>query len=106
MLRLCYFHKPFFFHYFEPNTSSEIDFIIYNEDEITPLEVKGGIHTRSTSFNALVEKYKPQKSFRFSEKNIGFGNNGTVYLPLYDLSLLLDNEKNMLSELKEMDLFN
>lgn len=54
--------------YFEPNTSSEIDFITYYKGEITPLEVKVGLHTKSTSFNSFVDKYHYKYAFCFSKK--------------------------------------
>lgn len=55
-------------YYFEPNTSSEIDFIIYYEGNI----IKAGKNTKSTSFNHLIEKNKPVTAIRFSNKNISY----------------------------------
>lgn len=80
-------------YYYEPNTSAEIDFIFYYEGNITPLEIKSGIHSRSTSFSNFVAEYKPQKAYRFSKKNIGTDDKGILYLPYYLLPFILDNEQ-------------
>lgn len=78
-------------YYYEPNTSSEIDFIIYYEGNVTPIEVKSSIRTRSTSFNKFVEDYNSKKAFRFSTKNISVKEN-IYYLPYYLLPFLLQSE--------------
>lgn len=41
--------------YYEPSQSTEIDFIIKYEGEITPLEVKAGTHTTSRAFQNFVK---------------------------------------------------
>ena len=80
-------------YYFEPNHSSEIDFVIYYDGQICPLEVKAGKNTVSKSFTNFVAKYNPRCAFRLSQKNISTVNN-IQYLPLYMLELALDSEKN------------
>ncbi|MEF9961516.1 MAG: AAA family ATPase [Erysipelotrichaceae bacterium] len=79
-------------YYYEPTTTSEIDFIIYYKGEITPIEVKGGIHTRSISFTKFVDTYESKYSFRFSLKNIGFDSSGTYYLPFYLMPFLMNRD--------------
>lgn len=80
-------------YYFEPSQTTEIDFIIEYEGEITPIEIKAGLNTASKSFKNFVEKYKPIHAFRFSQKNIGIAKEGNiVYLPLYLLEILLEHE--------------
>lgn len=79
-------------YYFEPNQNTEIDFIIYYDGEITPLEIKAGTNTVSRSFVNFVTKTTPKKAFRLSQKNIGTNNN-INYVPLYLLELLLKKEK-------------
>lgn len=80
-------------YYFEPSQTTEIDFIIEYEGEITPIDIKAGLNTASKSFKNFVEKYKPIHAFRFSQKNIGIAKEGNiVYLPLYLLEILLEHE--------------
>ena len=81
------------FYYFEPNTSSEIDFIIYYKGEICPLEIKAGRNTVSKSFTNFVDKYNSPYAFRLSQKNIGTNKENVSYVPLYMLEMLLDQEK-------------
>ena len=69
-------------YYWATASNSEIDFIIYNEDGIIPIEVKAGEKTQSKSLNAYSSKYKPKYSIRISTKNFGFENN-IKSVPLY-----------------------
>lgn len=80
-------------YYFEPNTSSEIDFIIYYKGEICPLEIKAGRNTVYKSFTNFVDKYNSPYAFRLSQKNIGTNKENVSYVPLYMLEMLLDQEK-------------
>lgn len=82
-------------YYFEPNTSSEIDFIIYYKGEICPLEIKAGRNTVSKSFTNFVDKYNSPYAFRLSQKNIGTNKENVSYVPLYMLEMLLDQEKEI-----------
>ena len=81
-------------YYFEPSTTSEIDFVIYYEDNVVPLEVKSGKNTRSVSFNHFVEKYQSKRAIRFSSKNISVTDN-ISYLPLYTLEFVLKLEDKL-----------
>ena len=69
-------------YYWATASNSEIDFIIYNEDGILPIEVKAGEKTQSKSLNAYSSKYNPKYSIRISTKNFGFENN-IKSVPLY-----------------------
>ena len=60
----------------------EVDFLIYTNDGIIPIEVKAGDTTKSKSLNCFVEKYKPKYSIRISSKNFGYDNN-IKSIPLY-----------------------
>ena len=79
--------------YFEPNTSSEIDFITYYKGEITPIEVKVGLHTKSTSFNSFVDRYNCKYAFRFSQKNISKDSNNIMYMPYYLIPFIFNNKQ-------------
>ena len=69
-------------YYWATASNSEIDFIIYNEDGIIPIEVKAVEKTQSKSLNVYISKYKPKYSVRISTKNFGFENN-IKSVPLY-----------------------
>lgn len=48
------------------NSTAEVDFIIQNEEEIIPIEVKSGKNIRAVSFKFFCEKFKPAKAIRTS----------------------------------------
>ena len=74
-------------YYWATASNSEIDFIIYNEDGIIPIEVRASDNTQSKSLNAYVKKYNPKYSIRVSGKNFGF-ENGIKSVPLYAAYLI------------------
>lgn len=74
-------------YYWTTASNSEIDFIIYNEDGIIPIEVKASDNTQSKSLNAYVKKYNPKYAIRVSAKNFGFENN-IKSVPLYAAYLI------------------
>lgn len=59
-------------YYWATASSSEIDFIIYNEDGIIPIEVKSSDNTQSKSLNAYIKRFNPEYAIRISTKNFGF----------------------------------
>lgn len=48
------------------NSTAEVDFVIQNDEEIIPIEVKSGTNLKSVSFKFFCEKYKPSKAIRTS----------------------------------------
>jgi predicted AAA+ superfamily ATPase len=48
------------------NSIAEVDFVIQNDNEIIPIEVKSGTNLQSVSFKLFCEKYKPAKAIRTS----------------------------------------
>ena len=68
--------------YWHSGNKAEIDFLLYNDDGIIPIEVKASENTKSQSLKTYVEKYKPKYSIRISAKNFGFENNIKA-VPLY-----------------------
>ncbi|GMO13507.1 MAG: ATP-binding protein [Mycoplasmoidaceae bacterium] len=72
------------FYYSIPN-KIEIDFLVDIKGDIYPIEVKGGINTRSASLNKYIDTYKPRKYIRLSQNNIAINHN-TIDLPLYLVS--------------------
>lgn len=83
--------------YYEPSQSAEIDFIIYYNGSITPIEVKAGKHTASKAFCNYVKKYQPKQAFRFSQKNFGNSRDDVIqYVPLYILDIFLHHETEII----------
>ena len=70
-------------YYWTTNSNSEIDFIVYNEDGLIPIEVKASDNTQSKSLNEYMKRYKPKYAIRLSTKNFGFENN-IKSVPLYE----------------------
>lgn len=47
-------------------STSEVDFVIQDEGEVIPIEVKSGVNLRSKSFRLFCEKFKPKRALRTS----------------------------------------
>lgn len=69
-------------YYWTYGRDAEVDFIIYNNDGIIPVEVKSSDNTKSTSLKFYINENKPKYSIRLSTKNFGF-ENGIKSIPLY-----------------------
>lgn len=69
-------------YYWKSNSDAEIDFILYNEDGLIPIEVKASDNITSKSLNSYIKKYNPKYAIRISGKNFGFENN-IKSVPLY-----------------------
>lgn len=81
-------------YYYEPNPTTEIDFIIYYDGDITPIEIKSSRNTKSKSLQNFVEKYQSKRAYRFSMKNIGSISDQRIeYLPMYALEFMLEQEE-------------
>ena len=50
-------------------STSEVDFIIQNNGQIIPIEVKAEVNVKSKSFRFFYEKYNPNVAIRFSLKD-------------------------------------
>jgi predicted AAA+ superfamily ATPase len=68
--------------YWKSKDTAEIDFVLQNETEVIPVEVKKGKRTRSRSLDIFVKKYKSPYAIRISAKNFGFENK-IKSIPLY-----------------------
>ena len=62
-------------YYWKSNSDVEIDFILYNQDGLIPVEVEASDNITSKSLNSYVKKYNPKYSIRISNKNFDFENN-------------------------------
>ena len=68
--------------YWESGNTAEIDFILYNDDGIIPIEVKANDNVSSKSLNIFIKRYNPKYAIRISTKNFGYENN-IKSIPLY-----------------------
>jgi predicted AAA+ superfamily ATPase len=69
-------------YYWQSENKAEIDFLLYNEDGLIPLEVKAGEHTRSKSLGVFMKRFRSPYGIRVSAGNFGF-ENGIKAVPLY-----------------------
>lgn len=60
----------------------EIDFMIQNQNEIVPIEVKAGTSTNNTSFTKYNQSNKPKIAIRFSLNNLKKDDN-VINIPLF-----------------------
>ncbi len=76
-------------YYWKNNNESEIDFLLYNNDGIIPVEVKAADNTKSKSLKIYMEKYKPPYAIRISTKDFGYDQNTKIKsIPLYAVFLI------------------
>lgn len=69
-------------YYWKSNNTAELDFVIYNDDGIIPIEVKANDNVQSKSLLTYMKSFKPNYGIRLSTKNFGFENN-IKSVPLY-----------------------
>lgn len=74
-------------YYWKSNSDAEIDFILYNEDGLIPIEVKASDNITSKSLNSYMKQYNPKYAILISSKNFGFENN-IKSVPLYATFLI------------------
>lgn len=60
----------------------EIDFVIQRDDEVIPIEVKGGVDRKAPSFKSFVNVHAPRNAIRFSRRNLR-RDGCFVNVPLY-----------------------
>lgn len=73
--------------YWESGNQAEVDFILYNDDGVIPVEVKADDNVGSQSLNIYIKRYNPKYAIRISTKNFGFKNN-IKSVPLYATFLI------------------
>ena len=68
--------------YWSEREEKEIDFVIQQEGEVIPVEVKSGEDRRATTFKNYVKAKCPRWAIRFSRRNLK-KDGGFVNIPLY-----------------------
>ena len=74
-------------YYWKSKSEAEIDFILYNQDGIIPVEVKANDNVQSKSLNSYIKSYDPSYAIRLSLKNFGYKNK-IKSIPLYAAYLI------------------
>lgn len=75
-------HKNIY--YYEYRSQYEIDFVIYENDRVVPIEVKSAGNTKSKSLQASMERFHLQKGYKLSTNNTNVNEKIKCY-PLYML---------------------
>ena len=76
------------YYYSTENSSGEIDFLIQQEMQCIPIEVKAEENLRAKSLRAFCEKYKPEMAIRSSMSKFR-KQDWMVNVPLYMLDQFL-----------------
>lgn len=78
---VCNGHDLYYWH---NNNLLEVDFLLYTNDGIIPVEVKAEDSTKSKSLNLFIEKFKPSYAIRISTKDFGYDQTKKIKsIPLY-----------------------
>ena len=71
-------------YYWLSSGKTEVDFVLYNDDGIIPIEVKAARNTQSKSLSIYIKNYNQNYSIRISSKNFGYDENKKIKpIPLY-----------------------
>ena len=68
--------------YWKNGNTAEVDFVLQLQDRIVPVEVKKGVHTKSTSLGMFRKQYRCENAIRISKKNSG-STDGVLSVPCY-----------------------
>ncbi len=69
-------------YYWKNDNTAEVDFVLQQDVNVIPVEVKSGTNTRSKSLMMFAKQYHCPYAIRISQKNFGFENN-IKSVPLY-----------------------
>ena len=77
---------PLYF-YKNETTKQELDFIIQLDGQPVPIEVKSA-NSKARSLNSIVKNRKIPLAYKFTDGNVGIGEDGIITLPLYMVMFL------------------
>lgn len=66
----CLVKKGYKLYYYKPDNTHEIEFLLEQNGEVIPIEVKAG-NTGTASLNDFIEKFKPSVAYKFVDGNLG-----------------------------------
>ena len=81
--------KNWSIHYWRTKDKAEVDFIIESTRGIYPVEVKSGTNRNLKSLRSYADKYRPDKIYRLSPRNI-IQSGDFINLPLYAVNVLIN----------------
>ena len=71
-------------YYWKNNATAEIDFLIYSNGNVIPIEVKTSTHNHSPSLDLYMKRFNPIYAIRISAKNFGYNKDKKIKsVPLY-----------------------
>ena len=68
--------------YWKNENTAELEFVIQDDTDVIPVEVKKGTKVKAISMNTFVKEYNSSIAYRISSRNFGFAN-GIKSIPLY-----------------------
>lgn len=71
-------------HYWESDSTAEVDFLIQKDSHVIPVECKAGEYVKAKSLMVYMEKYEPAYAIRISTRNFWFVK-GIKAVPLYSV---------------------
>ena len=78
-------------YYWQSNGIAEIDFLLYTDDGIIPIEVKAGDSVKAKSLKVYMDKFEPSYAIRISTRNFGYDSNKKIKsVPLYAVFCIQD----------------
>lgn len=84
-------YNGFDIYYYQKADNLEIDFVIYFDHQIIPIEVKAGKNINATSLKNIIEKENLSYGIILSQNNLNYENPKIKMLPLY-MIMFLKNE--------------
>ena len=75
-------------YYYQKADRLEIDFVVYIDNKIVPIEVKPGHNTKATSLKNVIEAENLDYGIVFSQNNLNTENDKIKFLPLYMVMFL------------------
>jgi predicted AAA+ superfamily ATPase len=63
--------------------TSEIEFLVEDQDQFIPVEVKAGINTKAKSLRVFRETYHPERELLFSGKGTNQQDHALIHAPVY-----------------------
>jgi uncharacterized protein len=78
--------------YWTSRGEAEVDFIIESNKNIYPVEVKSGTNRNLKSIRSYADKYRPEKIFRLSPRNL-IQSDDFINVPLYAVNVLMNFAK-------------
>ena len=85
-------HNNIDLYYWQSNGIAEIDFLLYTDDGIIPVEVKAGDAVKAKSLCVYTDKFNPKYAIRISTRNFGYDKNKRIKsVPLYAVFCIKDS---------------